>query len=112
MEQEHVVLTEDEDLYPKLMELKWSVDQYKDILIPCLGGLHIAKNFLGVLGRHMVESDLCELWVECDALGANAASSECDIRQRLCLCNANTQTHIAGLVAISTPTTECTPGLC
>ena len=55
MEQEHVVLTVDEDLYPKLMELKWSVDQYKDILIPCLGGLHIAMNFLGVLGRHMVE---------------------------------------------------------
>ena len=64
MEQEHVVLTVGEDLYPKLMELKWSVN--KDILIPCLGGLHIAMNFLGVLG-------LCELWVECDVLGANAA---------------------------------------
>ena len=72
----HVAQSVDEDLYPKLMELKWSVDQYKDILIPCLGGLHIAMNFLGVLGRHVVESGVCELWVECDVLGANAASSE------------------------------------
>ena len=35
-QEEHVVLTVDEGLYPKLMELKWYVDQYKDILIPCL----------------------------------------------------------------------------
>ena len=49
MEHEHVVLIVGKDLYPKLMELKWSVDQYKDILLPCLGGLHIAMNFLGVL---------------------------------------------------------------
>ena len=75
IEQEHVVLTVDEDLYPKLMEQKWSVDQYKDILIPCLGGLYIAMNFLGVLVRPMEESGLCELWVEYDVLGANAAQN-------------------------------------
>lgn len=79
--QEHVVLTVDEGLYPKLMELKWSVDQYKNILIPCLGGLHIGMNFLGVVGRHMAESGLCDLRVECDILGTNAAqnvmSSKC-----------------------------------
>jgi hypothetical protein len=34
----------DESLHPKLLELKWSVDQYKDILIPCLGGLHIGTS--------------------------------------------------------------------
>ena len=73
MEQEHVVLTVDEALYPKLMELKWSVERYKDTLIPCLGGLHISMNFLGILGRHMDESGLCDMWVECDLLGANAA---------------------------------------
>ena len=50
MEQHHVVLTVDEALYPKLLELKWSVEQYKDMLIPCLGGLHIAMNFLGIIG--------------------------------------------------------------
>lgn len=63
MEQEHVVLTVDGGLYPKLMELEWSVDQYKDILISCLGGLHIGMNFFGVLGRHTDESGLCELCI-------------------------------------------------
>ena len=78
MEQQHVVLTVNEALFPNLMELKWSVAEYKDVLIPCLGGLHIATNFLGVIGRHMNQSGLCELWVECDLLGANAAQHVMD----------------------------------
>ncbi|KAK2163190.1 hypothetical protein LSH36_84g08067 [Paralvinella palmiformis] len=53
LEQQHVVQTVDKVLYLKLLELKWSVEQYKDILIPCLRGLHIAMNFLGVIGRHV-----------------------------------------------------------
>ena len=73
MEQQHVVLTVDEALYRKLLELKWSVEEYKDMIIPCLGGLHIAMNFLGVIGRHMSESGLSELWIGCDLLGSNAA---------------------------------------
>ena len=73
IKQQHIVLTVDEALYPKLLELKWSVEEYKDVLIPCLGGLHIAISFLGVIGRHMSESGLSELWVGCDLLGANAA---------------------------------------
>ena len=32
-------------------------------------------NFLGVIGHHMEESGLCELWVECDVLGASAAQN-------------------------------------
>ena len=60
-------------LYPKLLELKWSVEEYKDVLIPCLRGLHISMNFLGVIGKHMVDSGLSKLWVKCDLLGANAA---------------------------------------
>ena len=43
------------------------------MLIPCLGRLHIAMNFLGVIGRHMSESGLSELWIGCDLLGSNAA---------------------------------------
>ena len=49
MEQQHVVLMVDEALYPKLLELKWSVEEYKDMLIPCMGGLHIAMNCMGVI---------------------------------------------------------------
>ena len=68
----------DKALFPKLMELKWSVAEYKDVLIPCLGVLHIAMNLLGVIGRHMNKSGLCDLWVECDLLGANAAQHVMD----------------------------------
>ena len=44
MDQQHIVLTVDEAFYPKLLELKWSVEEYIDVLIPCLGGLHISMN--------------------------------------------------------------------
>ena len=73
LNQKHVVLTVDEALYPKLLELKWSVEDYNEVLIPCLGGLHVAMNFLGVIGRHMNDSGLVEVWVESDLLGTNAA---------------------------------------
>ena len=72
LESKHIVLTGDEALYPKLMEIKWSVSEYKNLLIPCLGGLHAAMNFHGVLEWHMQDYNLCESWVECDILGVNA----------------------------------------
>ena len=74
VQQEHVIiLTVDEALNPKLIELKWSVDRYKDVLLPSLGGLHIGMNFLDILGCHMDESCLCEFWIECDVLGVDNA---------------------------------------
>ena len=56
--QEHTVITVDQALYCKLMELKWSVEEYKEKLIPRLGGLHTAMNFLKVIGDHMAGSGL------------------------------------------------------
>ena len=67
-----LVLTVDEGLFPKLMELKWSVPEYKDILIPRLGGLHTAMNFQGCLGQHMQDSGLGEIWTESGLLGDNS----------------------------------------
>ena len=49
------------------------IEEYKDMIIPCLGGLHIAMNFLGVIGRHMSEFGLSELWKGCDILGSSAS---------------------------------------
>ena len=37
MKQKHVVLTVHEALLPNLMQLKWSVPEYKEVLIPRLG---------------------------------------------------------------------------
>ena len=53
------------------MELECSVDRYKDLLIPSLGGLHIGMNFLDILSYPMDESGFCELWIECDILGGS-----------------------------------------
>ena len=38
-QQQHAVPTVDQALFPALMELKWANPQYKDVLIPRLGGL-------------------------------------------------------------------------
>ena len=73
LEQKYVVLSVDEALFPKLMELKWSVPEYENILIPRLGGLHTSMNFLRVIGQHMQDSGLTDVWIESGILGANAA---------------------------------------
>ena len=54
---------EDEAFYPKLMELKGSVPEYKNLLIACLGGLHTAFNFHRVLGWYMHYAGLLFLQV-------------------------------------------------
>ena len=54
-------------------ELKWTVPEFKDALIPRLGGLHISMNFLKVIGQHTEDIGLVELWVESGLLGPNTA---------------------------------------
>ena len=68
----HVVLTVDQALFPQLMKLKWSVPAYKDRLIPRLGGLHTLLNFLKVIGQHMQDSGLADVWIESGLMGPNA----------------------------------------
>jgi len=67
--QKHVVLTVDQALFPLLVELKWVVPEYKDTLIPRLGGLHTSMNFLKVLGQHIQDSGLPTIWIESDIVG-------------------------------------------
>jgi hypothetical protein len=73
--QRHTVLTVDQALYFKLMDLKWSVPEYRERLVPRMGGLHIAMNFLKCIGDHMSGSGLYELWMECELLGPVAAQN-------------------------------------
>ena len=49
------------------------IEEHKDMIIPCLGGLHIVINCLCVIGRHMSEFGLSELGKGCDILESNAA---------------------------------------
>ena len=69
--QTHVVISADEQLYSRLMQLKWS--QKYDFLIPRLPSLHGALNFLGVLGQHLDSAGLYEVWVESSLLGDKTA---------------------------------------
>ena len=53
-------------------ELKWSLPQYQDKLIPRLGGLHVSMNFLKAIGDHMNGSGLADVWGEMGLLGPGA----------------------------------------
>ena len=71
--QYHVVITVDEALFCKLMELKWAKADYQDCLIVRLGGLHTAMKFLQVIGKYVQSSGLLEAWVEGSLLGQKTA---------------------------------------
>lgn len=67
--QHHVIITVDEALFCKLMELKWANPDYMDCLVVRLGGLHTAMKFMSVIGKHVQSSGLLEAWVEGNLLG-------------------------------------------
>ena len=70
--QEHTVITVGQALYYRLMELKWSLPQYQDKLIPRLGGLHVSMHFFKAIGDHMNGSGLAYVWGEMGLLGPGA----------------------------------------
>ena len=63
------VLTVDQALFSRLMELKWSVPEYQRKLFSRLGGLHTSINFLKAIGDHMTGSGLSDIWLESNLLG-------------------------------------------
>ena len=70
--QKHTVITVDQALYYRPMELKWSLPQYQDKLIPRLGGLHVSMNFLKAIGDHMNGSGVADVWWKMELLGPDA----------------------------------------
>ena len=71
--QKYTVITVDQQLYCKLHTLISNVSDFKDVVIPRLGGFHISLNFLKVIGQHMSGCGLLEAWIECEILGEVAA---------------------------------------
>ena len=67
--QAYTVVTVDQPLYCKLMEMKWEIPEFNKKLIVRLGGLHISMSFLKVIGKHMSGSGLYETWIESGLLG-------------------------------------------
>lgn len=49
------------------------MSDFRDTLIPRVGGLHIAMNFLKVIAQHTEDSGIPEMWVESGLLGPNLA---------------------------------------
>lgn len=71
--QQYIVLTVDEALFGKLMELKWAKPEYEECLFVRLGGFHTSLNFLKAIGQHMQSSGLLDVWTESNTLGPRAA---------------------------------------
>ena len=65
------MLTDNEVLFCRLMELKWS-QNYK-FLFPRLGSLHSSMNFMKVIGQHFDSCGLLEFWTESGLLRGRAA---------------------------------------
>ena len=82
--QEHTVITVDQALYCKLMELKWCVEEYQGKLIPRLGGLHIAMNFLKTIG---------------DWIAGGGCCAACHVRESIQKGYESSQTDLAGPMA-------------
>ena len=61
-----------------LMEFMWNVSEYKDILIPRLGGLHFTMNFLRVIEQHMGDIGLAQVWEKSSILGPNSTEKVMD----------------------------------
>jgi hypothetical protein len=95
----YTVITVNQALYFKLMDLKWSVPRYKDSVFPRLGGLHIAMNFMKCIGDHMNGSGLHEIWVESDLLGPIAAEQV--LYGKHYNGNASTQNYFPGSLEIA-----------
>ncbi len=67
--QTFTVITVDQALCCRLMELKWLIPEYKERLIPRLGGLNTSMNFLQIIGHHMQGCGLLDIWVETGLMG-------------------------------------------
>ena len=61
LDQQYIIITADEAIFCKLMELKYANADLRRILIVRLGGLHTAMAFMKAIGKHVKESGLTDL---------------------------------------------------
>ena len=89
------------------MPLKWSVSEYRNVLIPRLRGLRIPWNFLKVIGQHMQDAGLNVMWIEGDLLGENT-TEHCNGRKGLRKGKGDTssQNHYSNIVTTASVTTN------
>lgn len=67
------VITFDQQLYCRAKELQWANAEQCSTIFIRLGGFHIIKNFMQVIGHHMADSGIEEVWRESMVFGENTA---------------------------------------
>ena len=72
--QDHTIITADQPLYSRGKELVWANPRFEKVIF-LLGGLHIAFNFLKVMGQHMENAGLADLWTESGVYAVNSTES-------------------------------------
>lgn len=68
----YIVLTVDQALYCRLINLIWNSSVFRERIILKMGGLHLANNYIGAIGQHMTNTGLAEIWLESGLLGEGA----------------------------------------
>ncbi len=64
LENPYTVITLDQDLYFRAMELvRHNREQFRNVILR-LGGFHAAMVHMAVIGQHFADSGLKDLWVE------------------------------------------------
>lgn len=71
--QEFTIITFDEQLYSKAKQLQWFKPEECQNVIIMLGGFHTQMNFSKVIGQHMMDSGLKDIWVDSGVFGENTA---------------------------------------
>lgn len=91
--QPYEVLTVDEVLCHKLMELQRVTPEYRAGLFHNLGGLHISVNCQKLIGHQTQSSGLADAWMESGVLGSNTIKTSYE-SQVMCQGNVGSQTDI------------------
>lgn len=74
----HIVLTADQAVYCKLVEVRWASQTFRNRIVLRMGGLHIALNFMKVIGKQMAGSGLGDLWVASGLLAEGSVTKVLD----------------------------------
>lgn len=70
---DYIVLTVDQQLHCKLLDVKWSSPIFQERIVLKMGGFHIACNFMKAIGQHMANTGLAEMWIESGVLAEGSA---------------------------------------
>lgn len=75
MGQRYTVITFDEQLHCKAKLLQWQHQKECEDIVILLGGFHVQMNFSKVIGQHLSDSGLRDIFEESSVIGKNTAEN-------------------------------------